>query len=91
MITLRDALDPDPRLHLGRLDPAELPPFLLFVGTRDSAEIRDAQQTLYSALRSVGADAQLLLVEGADHNGAQFTTPAAAGAALGFLAAHRLG
>jgi len=87
-VTLRDALDPDPRFHLDRIDPTELPPFLLLVGTRDSDEIRTAQANWHAALRSAGARAELLVVEGADHGDDDFTTPATLGAALGFIRAH---
>lgn len=87
-VTLADALDPDPRFHLDRIDPAELPPFLLFVGTRDSDEIQYAQRTWRAALRDAGASAELIVVEGADHGDDDFATPATLGAAIGFVRAH---
>jgi acetyl esterase/lipase len=87
-VTLRDALDPDPRFHLDRVDPAALPPFLLFVGTRDSDEIRNSQLQWFGALKSVGADVELLTAQNADHSDADFSTPATLGAALGFIHAH---
>lgn len=87
-VTLADALDPDPRFHLDRIDPAELPPFLLFVGTRDSDEIQYAQRTWHGALRDAGASAELFVIEGADHGDDDFATPAALGAALGFVRGH---
>jgi len=87
-VTLAEALDADPRFHLDRVDAATLPPFLLLVGTHDSDEIRSAQRIWHAALRDVGASAELLVVEGADHGDADFTTPATLGAALGFVRAH---
>ena len=87
-VTLADALDADPRAHLDRLDPRELPPFLLLVGTRDSEEIQYAQRTWRGALRDVGASAELIVVEGADHGDDDFATPATLGAVLGFIRGH---
>lgn len=87
-VTLAAALDADPRYHLDRIDTAELPPFLLFVGTHDSDELLYAQRTWHAALRDVGASAELLVVEGADHGDDDFATPATLGAALGFVRAH---
>jgi len=84
-VSLRDAWDADPRFHLDRIDPTALPPFLLLVGSRDSAEIRYSQQTLFGALDWIGADVQLLTVEGADHEDPRFSSSAAAGAVLGFV------
>lgn len=84
-VTLRQAWDADPRFHLDRIDPAQLPPFLLLVGSRDSAEIRYSQQTLFGALDWVGADVQLLTVEAADHEDARFQSPAVTGAVTGFI------
>lgn len=84
-VSLREAWDADPRFHLDRLDADELPPFLLLVGSRDSAEIRYSQQTLFGALDWIGADVQLLTVEGADHEDARFSSSPAAGAVLGFV------
>lgn len=87
-VTLAAALDADPRRHLGRIDAAELPPFLLFVGTRDSDELRYAQRTWHAALLDVGARAELLEVAGADHGDDDFATPATLGAAIGFVRGH---
>lgn len=84
-VSLREAWDADPRFHLDRVDPADLPPFLLLVGSRDSAEIRYSQQTLFGALDWIGAHVQLLTVEAADHEDARFSSGAAAGAVLGFV------
>lgn len=84
-VTLRDALDGDPRLHLAALDAAELPPFLLLVGTRDSDEIRYSQATLHGALRHVGADSTLLEVEGLDHADPRFAGPALLGSVVGLI------
>lgn len=88
-VTLRQALDGDPRMHLAALDGAALPSFLLIVGSRDSAEIRYSQQTWHGALQSVGADSTLLEVAGADHADPLFASPALVGAALGHLTAAR--
>lgn len=89
-VTLREALDGDPRLHLASLSPADLPPFLLLVGSHDSAEIRYSQRTWHGALRSIGADSTLLEVEGADHADPLFSTHPLIGAVVGHLesAAH---
>lgn len=87
-VTLADALDADPRYHLDGIDARQLPPFLLFVGTRDSDELQYAQRTWYAALRDVGATVDLLVVEGADHGDDDFATPATLGAALGFVLDH---
>jgi len=84
-VTLRQAWDADPRFHLDRIDPSQLPPFLLLVGSRDSAEIRYSQQTLFGALDWVGADVQLLTVEAADHEDARFRSAPVAGAVIGFI------
>lgn len=86
-VTLREAFDADPRFHLDRLGDATLPPFLLLVGSGDSQEIRDAQRTWFDALSWVGADVELLTVQGADHEDARLSSPAALGAVLGFVRA----
>ncbi|MBK0419287.1 alpha/beta hydrolase [Leucobacter sp. CSA1] len=86
-VTLREALDGDPRLHLADLAPERLPPFLLLVGTDDSEEIRYSQRTWHAALRSIGADSTLLEVAGADHADPLFSSPPLIGAAIGHLAA----
>ncbi len=84
-VTLREALDGDPRIHLADLNPAELPPFLLLVGAHDSAEIQYSQRSWHSALRSVGAEATLLEVPGADHEDEIFASPSLIGAVLGVI------
>lgn len=84
-VTVRDALDADPRFHLDRVDVAELPPFLLFVGEHDSDEIRSSQRILFDALSWVGADVELFSIAGADHADARFQSAAAVGAAAGFI------
>lgn len=86
-VTLRQALDGDPRLHLANLAPAELPPFLHLVGTNDSAEIRYSQRTWHGALASVGADTTLLEVVDADHEDPRFSSPPLVGAVIGHLLA----
>lgn len=86
-VTLRDALDGDPRFHLAALDADALPPFLLLVGTHDSDEIRYSQATLHGALRHVGADSTLLEIAGLDHADARFAGPALIGSVLGLLRA----
>ncbi len=86
-VTLREALDGDPRLHLAALDPAELPPFLLLVGSHDSDEIRYSQRTWHGALQSVGARSTLLEIGGADHADPLFASAPAIGAVIGHLSA----
>ncbi len=86
-VTLRDALDADPRFHLDRIDPAELPPFLLLVGDHDSVEFQSSQRILFDALSWVKADVQLLTIAAADHEDGRFESPAALGAVAGFIAA----
>lgn len=86
-VTLRDALDGDPRLHLADLAPGDLPRFLLLVGTNDSEEIRYSQRTWHGALRSVGAESTLLELSGADHADPLFSSPPLVGAVLGHLEA----
>lgn len=84
-VTLDEALDGDPRRHLARLDPSDLPPFLLLTGSDDSAEIRYAQRTWHGALRSVGAESTLIEIADADHEDPQFSAPALIGAVVGHL------
>lgn len=86
-VSLRAALDGDPRLHLADLSPDNLPPFLLLVGSRDSDEIRYSQRTWHGALRSVGAQSTLLEVADADHADPLFSTPPLIGAVTSHLAA----
>lgn len=87
-VSLREALDPDPRFHLDHLEAESLPPFLLLLGSRDSDEIRYSQQTWFSALRSKGARAELLISQDADHRAADYTTPTLVAAVAGFISAH---
>jgi acetyl esterase/lipase len=86
-VTLRDALDGDPRFHLDRLDPAALPPFLLVAGSADSQEIRDAQRIWFDALRWVGAEVDLLTVQDADHEDPRLSSPIVLGGVVGFVRA----
>lgn len=90
-VTLREALDGDPRLHLAALDPEQLPPFLHLAGARDSDEIRYSQRTWHGALRSVGADSTLLEAADTDHDDPRFADPALIGAVVGHLAAAQRG
>lgn len=84
-VTVRGALDADPRFHLDRFDAELLPPFLLLVGDHDSTEIQSSQRILFDALSWVGADVELLTIAGADHADARFESAAALGAVAGFV------
>lgn len=86
-VTLREALDGDPRFHLADLDASLLPPFLLLVGSRDSEEIRYSQRTWHGALQSVGASSTLLEVADADHADPLFSSAPVIGAVIGHLTA----
>lgn len=51
------------------------PPFLIMHGTADCSVPPHQSQLLQNALTSIGATSNLVLLEGAGHGGAQFTTP----------------
>jgi acetyl esterase/lipase len=68
---------------------ADAPPVLLMHGDRDGL-VPDAQSRLvHDALREAGADARLLLLHGANHEGPEFHRPESLGAVAHFLRAHR--
>lgn len=63
----------------------DLPPVFLMHGTKDRTVNVRQSVALYRRLRACGKQAVLYLVEGADHGGAEYWTPAAIDAADAFL------
>lgn len=63
----------------------QLPPVFLMHGTKDRKVNARQSVRLYQKLRACGKEAELWLVDGADHGGAEFWTDAACDAADGFM------
>lgn len=53
----------------------ELPPMLIVHGTKDRTVNPTLSVELYEHLKATGHDAELVLIEGADHGGAEFFMP----------------
>jgi acetyl esterase/lipase len=84
-----DRVADDPRraaaaAPLGRVHPGA-PPVLLMHGDRDGLVPDSESRILHAALGAAGADARLLLLAGANHEGPEFDRPEALGAVLAFF------
>lgn len=62
-----------------------LPPVLIFHGTKDRLVNARQSASLYRRLRDVGKSAELYLLEGADHGGAEFWTDGMCRVATDFM------
>lgn len=62
-----------------------LPPVLIFHGTKDRLVNARQSASLYRQLRDVGKSAELYLLEGADHGGAEFWTDGMCRVATDFM------
>ena len=66
----------------------DLPPVLIFHGTKDRTINANVSARLFQRLRACGKEAELYFLKGTDHGGPEFWTPEVIDIVDGFLKKH---